>query len=320
MRTITLDETEPRPRRVAVGEFDGVHLGHREVIRGSDTVLTFEPHPLWVIRPEAAPKLLTSLEVKAELVAELGVEELVVVPFDERFAEQTPAEFIDRVLVERLGAERVAVGENFRFGHRASGDPALLAADPRFETVVVPLVEAAGDPALLAADPRFETRIVPLVEVAGEVVSSSHIRGLVLAGEVELAAKFLGAPFQLRGEVVSGDRRGRELGFPTANIVPDQALVCPGNGVYAARADGVCAAVNVGVRPTFGTGRAVLIEAFLIDRDVDLYGQTLHIEFLQRLRGERRFDSAEALIEQMHRDVGNTRHACASVPPPGLRG
>ena len=297
MRTITLDETEPRPRRVAVGEFDGVHLGHREVIRGSDTVLTFEPHPLWVIRPEAAPKLLTSLEVKAELVAELGVEELVVVPFDERFAEQTPAEFIDRVLVERLGATRVAVGENFRFGHLA-----------------------AGDPALLAADPRFETRIVPLVEVAGEVVSSSHIRGLVLAGEVELAAKFLGAPFQLRGEVVSGDRRGRELGFPTANIVPDQALVCPGNGVYAARADGVCAAVNVGVRPTFGTGRAVLIEAFLIDRDVDLYGQTLHIEFLQRLRGERRFDSAEALIEQMHRDVGNTRHACASVPPPGLRG
>jgi riboflavin kinase/FMN adenylyltransferase len=297
VRTITLDETEPRPRRVAVGEFDGVHLGHREVIRGSDTVLTFEPHPLWVIRPEAAPKLLTSLEVKAELVAELGVEELVVVPFDERFAEQTPAEFIDRVLVERLGATRVAVGENFRFGHLA-----------------------AGDPALLAADPRFETRIVPLVEVAGEVVSSSHIRGLVLAGEVELAAKFLGAPFQLRGEVVSGDRRGRELGFPTANIVPDQALVCPGNGVYAARADGVCAAVNVGVRPTFGTGRAVLIEAFLIDRDVDLYGQTLHIEFLQRLRGERRFDSAEALIEQMHRDVGNTRHACASVPPPGLRG
>ena len=297
MRTITLDETEPRPRRVAVGEFDGVHLGHREVIRGSDTVLTFEPHPLWVIRPEAAPKLLTSLEVKAELVAELGVEELVVVPFDERFAEQTPAEFIDRVLVERLGATRVAVGENFRFGHLA-----------------------AGDPALLAADPRFETRIVPLVEVAGEVVSSSHIRGLVLAGEVELAAKFLGAPFQLRGEVVSGDRRGRELGFPTANIVPDQALVCPGNGVYAARADGVCAAVNVGVRPTFGTGRAVLIEAFLIDRDVDLYGQTLHIEFLQRLRGERRFDSAEALIEQMHRDVGNTRHVCASVPPPGLRG
>jgi len=282
-----LDQTEPRPRRVAVGEFDGVHLGHREVIRGSDAVLTFEPHPLRVIRPEAAPKLLTSLEIKTELIAEMGVEEVVVIPFDEGFAAQTPAEFIDRVLVERLGATRVAVGENFRFGHRA-----------------------AGDPALLAADRRFETRIVPLVEVAGEIVSSSHIRGLVWAGEVDLAAKFLGAPFQLQGEVVSGDRRGRELGFPTANIVPDQALVCPGHGVYAARADGVCAAVNVGVRPTFGTGRAVLIEAYLIDYDADLYGRTLRIEFLQRLRGERRFDSVEALVDQMHRDVELTREVC----------
>lgn len=282
-----LDQTEQRPRRVAVGEFDGVHLGHREVIRGSDAVLTFEPHPLRVIRPEAAPKLLTSLEIKTELIAELGVEEVVVIPFDEGFAALTPAEFIDRVLVERLGATRVAVGENFRFGHRA-----------------------AGDPALLAADRRFETRIVPLVEVAGEIVSSSHIRGLVWAGEVDLAAKFLGAPFQLQGEVVSGDRRGRELGFPTANIVPDQALVCPGHGVYAARADGVCAAVNVGVRPTFGTGRAVLIEAYLIDYDADLYGRTLRIEFLQRLRGERRFDSVEALVDQMHRDVELTREVC----------
>jgi riboflavin kinase/FMN adenylyltransferase len=287
MRTMMLDEVEPRPRRVAVGEFDGVHLGHREVIRGSDTVLTFEPHPLQVIRPEAAPKLLTSLDVKSELIASLGVDELVVIPFDRGFAEQTPAEFIDRVLVERLGAVRVAVGENFRFGHRA-----------------------AGDPELLAADPRFETAIFPLVEVGEEVVSSSHIRGLVFAGEVELATKFLGAPFQLRGEVVSGDRRGRELGFPTANIVPDQALVYPGHGVYAARADGVCAAVNVGVRPTFGTGRALLVEAYLIDRNVDLYGQTLTIEFLQRLRGERRFDSVEALIEQMHRDVEVTRGVC----------
>jgi riboflavin kinase/FMN adenylyltransferase len=284
-----LDQTEPRPRRVAVGEFDGVHLGHREVIRGSDTVLTFEPHPLQVIRPEAAPKLLTSLDMKSELIGELGVEEVVVIPFDRGFADQTPAEFIDRVLVDRLGAERVAVGENFRFGHRA-----------------------AGDPALLAADPRFETRIVPLVEVGNEVVSSSHIRGLVLAGEVELAARFLGAPFQLRGEVVSGDRRGRELGFPTANIIPDTALVCPGNGVYAALADGMCAAVSVGVRPTFGTGRAVLIESYVIDREIDLYGRNMRVEFLQRLRGERRFDSVEALIEQMHADVERTREVCGA--------
>ena len=150
---------------------------------------------------------MTSLEAKAELIAELGVEELVVIPFDEGFAHQTPQEFVDHILVERLRATRVSVGENFRFGHRA-----------------------AGDPAQLAADERFETRVVPLVEVDGEIVSSSHIRGLVLAGEVELAARFLGAPFQLRGEVVTGDQRGRTLGFPTANIVPDEALVCPGHG------------------------------------------------------------------------------------------
>jgi len=287
MRVTQLSDLEARPRRVAVGEFDGVHLGHREVIRGSDTVLTFEPHPLQVVRPEAAPKLLTSFEVKQELIAGLGVEELVVIPFDRRFAEQSPQEFIDQVLVDGLRATHVSVGENFRFGHRA-----------------------AGDSETLAADARFETRVVALVELDGEVVSSSHVRALVQAGEVELAARMLGGPFQLRGEVVSGDRRGRELGFPTANIVPDEALVCPGHGVYVARADGVCAAVSVGVRPTFGTGRAPLVEAYLLDRDVDLYGKTLRVDFLQRLRGERRFESADALVEQMQRDVERTRELC----------
>jgi riboflavin kinase/FMN adenylyltransferase len=272
---------------VAVGEFDGVHLGHREVIRGSDSVLTFDPHPLAVIRPEAAPKLLTTLEVKAELVAELGVEELVVIPFDERFAHQTPQEFIDDVLVARLEATHVSVGENFRFGHRAAGDPDVL------------LVQDS-----------FETRVVPLVEVDGEVVSSSHIRALIGAGEVEAAARMLGAPFQVRGEVVRGEGRGRELGFPTANIVPDDALVYPGHGVYLARADGDCSAVNVGVRPTFGTGRGVLIEAFLLDQDVDLYGRILRVDFLARLRGERRFDSVGALVEQMHQDVARIRELC----------
>lgn len=291
MRITKLHDVVPRPRRIAVGEFDGVHLGHREVISGSDTVLTFDPHPLQVIRPEAAPKLLTNLEVKAELIEALGVQELVVIPFDERFAQQSPAEFIEQVLVQSLRAQLVAVGENFRFGHRA-----------------------AGDPGLLAADRRFQTRVVPLVEVEGEVVSSSHIRGLVLAGEVELAARFLGAPFQTQGEVVQGDRRGRTLGFPTANIVPDEALVCPGHGVYAAYADGAPAAVSVGVRPTFGTGRGVLIEAYLIDRDVDLYGRRLRIQFLRRLRGERRFETAHSLIAQMEEDVERTRSLLASGP------
>jgi riboflavin kinase / FMN adenylyltransferase len=291
MRTTLLQDALPGSRRIAVGEFDGVHLGHREVISGNDTVLTFDPHPLQVIRPEAAPKLLTSLEVKAELISGLGVQELVVIPFDQQFAHQSPAAFIDQVLVERLGAQLVSVGENFRFGHRAAGDPTLLATDPRFQTCVL-----------------------PLVEVEGEVVSSSHIRGLVLAGEVELAARFLGAPFQIEGDVVEGDRRGRTLGFPTANIVPGDGLVCPGHGVYAAYADGTPSAVSVGVRPTFGTGRGVLIEAFLIDREVDLYGRRLRIQFLRRLRGERRFDSADALVAQMEEDVERTRTLLASGP------
>ena len=293
MKVTMLQDAEPRPRRLAVGEFDGVHLGHREVIRGSDTVLTFEPHPLRIVRPEAAPRLLTSFETKVELIEALGVQELVVIPFDERFAAQRPQEFIDDVLVDRLAASHVSVGENFRFGHRA-----------------------AGDPAALAADGRFETRVVDLVELDGEIVSSSHIRALVGAGEVEPAARMLGAPFQLRGEVVTGDRRGRTLGFPTANLVPDETLVYPGHGVYAARADGACAAVSVGVRPTFGTGRGVLVEAYLLDRDVELYGHTLKIEFLGRLRGERRFDSVDALIEQMQRDVDRTREVCREASAP----
>ncbi len=287
MRVTMLTDAEPRPRRVAVGEFDGVHVGHREVIRGNDTVLTFEPHPLRVIRPQAAPKLLTDLDVKAELIGSLGAQELVIVPFDDGFARQSPDEFIDQVLVARLGASHVSVGENFRFGHLA-----------------------AGDPERLAADHRFKTRVVPLVELDGEIISSSHIRALVLAGEVEQAARFLGAPFQLRGEVVRGEERGRTLGFPTANIVPDEALVCPGHGVYVARADGICAAVSVGVRPTFGTGRAVLVEAYLLDSTVDLYGRTLRIDFLKRLRGERRFESTQALVEQMQRDIELTRELC----------
>ncbi|MGB0093995.1 MAG: bifunctional riboflavin kinase/FAD synthetase [Solirubrobacteraceae bacterium] len=296
MRITKFTDAEPRPRKIAVGEFDGVHLGHREVIRGNDTVLTFEPHPLRVVRPEAAPKLLTSLEAKAELIEGLGVEELVVIPFDKGFAHQSAREFIDLVLVERLQATHVSVGENFRFGHLASGDPELLAADG-----------------------RFELRVVPLVEVDGEIVSSSHIRGLVLVGDVGLAARFLGAPFQLRGEVVRGEQRGRTLGFPTANIVPDEDLVCPGHGIYAARANEDCTAVSIGVRPTFGTGRAVLVEAYVLDRQIDLYGQILKLDFLERLRGERRFESSEALVRQMHQDAERARELCRKAPTDGFQ-
>ncbi len=284
MKVTPLPEARPRPRRVAVGVFDGVHVGHRAVIAGADTVLTFEPHPLAVIAPEAAPKPLTRLDVKADLVAELGVEEMVVIGFDAQFARLEAPEFVDRVLVERLGATHVSVGRNFRFGHKA-----------------------AGDTALLEADARFEARVVELVEVEGETVSSSHIRGLVAAGEVEHAEAFLGRPFQVRGEVVRGDGRGRELGWPTANLVPDERLVRPDQGVYAARADGRPAAVNIGVRPQFETGRGVLIEAHVIDFEGDLYGHELRLDFLKRLRGERLFSSVDALVEQIARDVEEAR-------------
>jgi riboflavin kinase/FMN adenylyltransferase len=290
-----LPDVQGKERRVAVGSFDGVHLGHREVIRGSDSVLTFDPHPTVVVAPQHTPKLLTSLEVKAELVAALGVQELILIPFDADFAKRSAHEFIEDVLVGALGATYVSVGENFRFGNRAKGDPQMLSEDE-----------------------RFSTRVAPLLEVEGEIVSSSHIRGLVLAGEVEQATRFLGAPFQMRGEVVHGDERGRQLGFPTANLVPDDALVCPGHGVYACLADTgdgappLPAAVNIGVRPTFDTGRGELIEAYILDFEGDLYGKQLRLDFLSRLRGERRFSSAEALVEQMRRDVQCTREIAAA--------
>jgi riboflavin kinase/FMN adenylyltransferase len=269
---------------VAVGTFDGVHRGHREVIADADSVLTFDPHPTSVVAPTHAPKLLTSLEVKAELIGALGVRELIVIPFDADFAALEPDAFIERVLIGALEATRVSVGENFRFGHKARGDPPMLAREA-----------------------RFHTDVHPLLEVDGEIVSSSHIRGLVAAGEVDQAAHFLGAHFQLRGEVVHGDERGRELGFPTANLIPDERLVCPGHGVYACLANGAPAAVSIGVRPTFQTGRGELIEAYLLDFQGDLYGQTLRLDFLRRLRGERRFESAEALVQQMRLDVEQTR-------------
>jgi riboflavin kinase / FMN adenylyltransferase len=282
MKVLSLGDVEPGggPRSVAIGTFDGVHLGHREVIRGSDTVLTFDPHPLSVIHPEAPPKLLNTFPVKRDLIDGLGVEELVVIPFDRGFSEQSAEEFVHEVLIGRLGAKRVSVGENFRFGKRAKGT-----AD------------------FLRSHDEFETNVTPLVEVAGETVSSTQIRGLVAAGEVKEAAEFLGGPFLFEGEVVEGDKRGRTLGMPTANLVPDEAYVHPGHGVYAAMANDHPAAVNVGVRPTFETGRGLLVEAHLIDFEGDLYGQTLRIAFVERMRGEKRFDSVDELVDQMNRDV-----------------
>jgi riboflavin kinase / FMN adenylyltransferase len=293
IKVTSLPDAEPRPRNVAIGTFDGVHLGHQAVIEGADTVLTFDPHPLEVLHPAATPKLIMPFSVKRDVIEGLGVEELVVIPFDQGFAQRSAEDFIEHVLLEKLDAKQVSVGENFRFGAKAKGDPAMLEARP-----------------------EFDTRVVPLVEVDGETVSSTRIRALVAAGEMEPARLCLGAPFMVEGEVVSGDQRGRELGFPTANIVPDDRLVIPGHGVYAAFADGVPAAVNVGIRPTFESGRGVLIETYLIDREEDLYGRTLRVALVERLRGERNYPDVDELIEQMHRDVEDAKRVCAGFTSP----
>jgi riboflavin kinase / FMN adenylyltransferase len=293
IKVTSLPDAERRLRHVAIGTFDGVHVGHRRVIDRADTVLTFEPHPLRVLHPEATPKLIMPFDIKRDVIEGLRVQELVVIPFDRGFSTIPAEEFCSRILVETLGAETVSVGENFRFGAKAKGDPEMLASRP-----------------------EFEERVVPLVEIDGEIVSSSRIRSLVAAGEIDAANRCLGAPFLLEGPVVEGDGRGRTLGFPTANIVPHDDLVIPGHGVYAAFADGRPAAVNVGIRPTFETGRGLLVEAYLIDFEGDLYGKTLRIAFVARLRGERRFPGVENLVAQMHRDVEEARELCASFTPP----
>lgn len=289
MEVVSLKEAQPRSRRLAIGTFDGVHLGHQAVIEGAGSVLTFEPHPMQVIRPGTVPPLLTSFEVKRDRIEGLGVSELIVIEFDHEFAKIGAEQFIEGVLVEKLGAEWVSVGDNFNFGAGAKGTPGMLLNHG-----------------------EFETRVVSLVEVEGEPVSSSRIRKLVAAGDMELARRCLGSPFMVEGTVAGGEKRGRKLGFPTANLVPDPHLAVPKQGVYAAFANGVPAAVNVGVRPTFESELGLLIEAHLIDYDEDLYGKNLRIAFVSRLRDEERFADASELVAQMERDVEAARRVCAS--------
>jgi riboflavin kinase / FMN adenylyltransferase len=284
----------PQGRAVAVGTFDGVHLGHRRVIQSAldwgrsngalVCVVTFEPHPLQVLQPNDPPRLLTPAGVKADLVAGLGVDELLMIPFTEEFSRLGADEFCGEVLVRSLQARHVSVGQNFRFGHGARGDAALLESRPEFETAVVPLVEQGGDP-----------------------VSSSRIRELLERGDVSAAAALLGAPFELEGEVVRGDERGRELGVPTANVEPAPGVLVPGPGIYAGLALDRPAAISIGVRPTFESEGEVLIEAHLLDFEGDLYGKTMRLVFLERLRDEVRFDSADELVEQMRRDLEQVR-------------
>jgi len=285
---------------VAIGVFDGVHAGHRAIVGravsfaaevgASSVVVTFDPHPAAVVRPDVAPLLLGDVSQRLDLLESLGVDAVLVLPFDREMASWTAEEFVERLLVSRLHARRVVVGENFRFGNRALGDVALLQqmgpADG-FDVDAVSLVGAESD--------------------SGDAVSSTLIRSLVAEGSVAAAAAALGRLYGISGVVVRGDARGRELGFPTANLAVPAGIAVPADGVYAGwlvRADRSRwpAAISVGTNPTFdGVERRV--EAYALDVEFDLYDEVITIEFAERLRGMEKFDSVDALVDQMTRDV-----------------
>jgi riboflavin kinase / FMN adenylyltransferase len=287
---------------VTIGVYDGVHVGHRLVLqrlcetaaaRGlRSAVVTFDPHPASIVAPERAPLLLTSVERRLELLAELGIDRCVVVGFDESVATEPPASFVERVLVGELHAAVVVVGEDFRFGHDRAGDVALLRA--------------------VAGSGGFDVEPVALDGVGGEPISSSRIRALLAVGDVAGAEELLGRPHELEGTVVRGDGRGRALGYPTANLAIDADLVIPAIGIYAGtwtRPTGASAiaAISVGRRPTFYEDGELLVEAYLCDVDADLYGERSRLEFVERLRGEQKFDSVDDLVAQITRDVDASR-------------
>lgn len=282
-----VEELEPARRAVALGTFDGVHLGHRRVIEAAQAaalrpaVVTFDPHPRTVLG--APVDLLTTTERRLELLAELGVEDVLLLRFDAELASLAPEQFAESVL-RAAGAEVVAAGDGFRFGHGRSGDLALL--------------ERLG----------FGVRRVPLVES----VSSSHIRRLAAAGEVGPAARLLGRPVEVEGTVVHGHHRGGELGFPTANLDVPAGLLVPAEGVYAGAALGYRAAISVGTNPHFGGGE-LQVEAFVLDYAGDLYAQRLVVEIWERLRDQAAFASEGELVAAIDRDVARTRAAVRPV-------
>jgi len=278
-----VQEVESKPRAVALGTFDGVHVGHRRVLDAAraagptPTAVTFDPHPRVALG--YGVELLVPLSRRLELLAEAGIEEALVVDFDLELAQLSPEAFAERVL-RPIGSEVVVAGSNFRFGQGRAGDLEQL--------------RGLG----------FDARAVPLVEG----VSSTRIRDLLRAGEVERAAAMLGRPAEVAGTVVAGDARGGTLGFPTANLRSEPGLLVPGYGIYAGAADGHHAAISIGTNPHYGGGER-RIEAFLLDFAGDLYGKRLTLELWQRLRDERAFESEEELIAQIARDVEATRAA-----------
>ena len=296
---------------VPIGAYDGVHLGHQAVLRlvreladarGLEACcLTFDRHPAEVVRPESAPKPLTTLEQKLELLDATGyLDTTCVLTFDEARSKESAEDFVREVLVEGLRARLVVVGADFHFGHRRGGNVALLeqmGAELGFEVLGLGLVAVEGDP-------------------AGTPHSSTAIRELLAKGDVAAAARLLGRPprpYEVRGTVIEGDRRGRELGFPTANLAVPSRICLPADGIYAGTfvgGDGIerPAAISLGRRPTFYEHiSASLLEAYVLDFDGDLYGQYVKVRFVERLRGEERFDTVEALVEQMQRDVEAAR-------------
>ncbi len=295
------------PSVVTIGVFDGVHRGHQRIVTRAAAaaaglglplvVATFEPHPAEVIRPGSHPRLLCTLRRRAQLLAELGAAAVCVLEFTLEFSRLGPDEFVRTVLADRLHARRVVVGENFRFGHRAAGDLALLAE--------------------LGEKYDFRAEGVPLLAQDGVTMSSSAIRDLLAAGDVAGAARGLGRPHRVEGVVVRGDQRGRALGFPTANLETAEHTAIPADGVYAGwlasldadghEAERWPAAISVGTNPTFD-GRHRVVEAYALDRDdLDLYGVHVAVDFAARLRGMVRFDSVDALVGQMRLDVAAAR-------------
>jgi riboflavin kinase / FMN adenylyltransferase len=312
-RWLGLDEVPEDwgPSVVTIGVFDGVHRGHQRIVAGAAeaareldlplVVVTFDPHPSEVIRPGTHPALLCSLRRRAQLLAKFGADAVCVLQFTLEFSHLGPEEFVRTVLADRLHARRVVVGENFRFGHRAAGDLALLAE--------------------LGEKYDFRAEGIPLLAQDGVITSSSAIRELVAAGDVAGAAGVLGRPHRVEGVVVRGEQRGKALGVPTANLETAEHAAIPADGVYAGwlaslDIDGQetarwPAAISVGANPTFDGQRRV-VEAYALDRDdLDLYGVHVAVDFTARLRGMVRFDSADALVAQMRADIAAARTLAA---------
>jgi riboflavin kinase/FMN adenylyltransferase len=308
MEIVRDGEVAPRPDAgsvVTIGAYDGVHLGHQAVIAEvrrqaaaagqAATVVTFDRHPASVVRPATAPRLLTDLDQKLELLEATGIDRCLVISFDEARSKEPAEEFVSDILVERLGARRVIVGEDFHFGHQRRGDVTLLRT--------------------MGAQLGFDVDGIELVAAPGTTdrASSTAIRHALVEGDLPRAVAMLGRPHEVRGVVAHGDERGRELGFPTANVSVPGEILLPADGIYAGwfeRADGTVlpAALSLGRRPTFyAEAHVSLLEAHVLDFSGDLYDEAVRVRFVARLRGEERFDSVEALVEQIGRDCDDTR-------------